>query len=108
MHHLQSDPDLARGLGTRESRRLYHGWFAVHRNPYMRDVPEPISDYRLTFGKWVGKKLDEVPEAYVKHLVQRTGGGERDAHGCEVVKLAVKELLERRPEFRRWIPKDGK
>ena len=59
--------------------------------------PPPLSEYRLTFGKHKGKKLDEVPRVYlVKYLIPRRRFGE--GAPCPIVGEAIEDFMRRFPE----------
>jgi hypothetical protein len=62
--------------------------------------PPPLQEYRLTFGKHCGKKLDEVPLTYlVKYLIPR-----RHVVGpnmeCPIVGEAIDDYMRRHPEVK--------
>jgi hypothetical protein len=58
--------------------------------------PPPLSEYKLTFGKHKGKRLDQVPDTYlVKYLIPRRHEGH-----CPIVSEAVEDYLKRNPDVR--------
>ena len=60
--------------------------------------PPPLSEYRLTFGKHCGKRLDEVPEVYlVKYLIPRRGETGGLGNECPIVVDAVEDYMRRYP-----------
>jgi uncharacterized protein (DUF3820 family) len=61
--------------------------------------PPPISEYRLSFGKHKGKRLQDVPDVYfVKYLIPRRdhGQGLGDV-GDAIVVAALDEHLKNNP-----------
>jgi hypothetical protein len=59
--------------------------------------PPPLLEYRLTFGKHCGKKLDEVPLVYlVKYLIPRRHGVGPDME-CPIVGKAIDDYMKRHP-----------
>lgn len=58
--------------------------------------PPPIEQYRLTFGKYKGKRLEEVPDSYLVKFLLPRGGREF----CPVVGLAIEDFKRRFPEVR--------
>jgi hypothetical protein len=78
------------GEATRE-RRL---------NDWNELGPPPLREYRLTFGKHCGKKLDEVPLVYlVKYLIPRRHGVGLDME-CPIVGKAIDDYMKRHPEVK--------
>jgi|TARA_R110002003_G_scaffold244_1_gene17401 uncharacterized protein (DUF3820 family) len=59
--------------------------------------PPPLSEYKLTFGKHKGKRLEEVPDVYlVKYLVPRRKDGVLGLE-CPIVQDAIEDFLKRHP-----------
>jgi hypothetical protein len=62
--------------------------------------PPPLQEYRLTFGKHCGKKLDEVPLTYlVKYLIPRrlVVGPNME---CPIAGEAIDDYMKRHPEVK--------
>jgi hypothetical protein len=59
--------------------------------------PPPLQEYRLTFGKHCGKKLDEVPLTYlVKYLIPRLQVVGPNME-CPIVGKAIDDYMKRHP-----------
>jgi hypothetical protein len=59
--------------------------------------PPPLSEYRLTFGKHRGKKIDQVPDTYlVKYLIARHG----NLRECPMIHEAVEDFMKRHPDVK--------
>lgn len=60
--------------------------------------PPPFSEYKLTFGKHRGKRLEEVPDSYlVKYLIPRA---QDVAYECPLVSDAIADFLKRHPDVK--------
>ena len=61
--------------------------------------PPPLSDYKLTFGKHEGKRLNQVPDTYlVKYLIPRR---HLDVSGyCPIIFEAIEDYLEKNPDVK--------
>jgi hypothetical protein len=65
-------------------------WVAANR-------PPAWSEYKLTFGKHKGKKLEEVPFTYlVKYLIPRKTGH----YECAFLGDAIDDFLKRHPHIK--------
>jgi hypothetical protein len=80
------------GYGEATRQRRLDDWNALG--------PPPLPEYRLTFGRHCGKKLDEVPLVYlVKYLIPRRNSVGLDLE-CPIVGKARDNYIERHPEVR--------
>ncbi|KAJ4298014.1 hypothetical protein N0V90_005913 [Kalmusia sp. IMI 367209] len=87
---------------AREQSKHYAPLNAWNKDLVLRDWeklgPPPLSEYRLTFGKHRGKKVDEVPHTYlVKYLIPQSHAGLMGTN-CPIVVDAVKDYMKRHPE----------
>jgi len=61
--------------------------------------PPPISEYRLTFGKHRGKRLDEVPDSYlVRYLIPRRN--EKLRADCPIIYDALEDFMKMHPDVK--------
>jgi hypothetical protein len=60
--------------------------------------PPPLSDYTLSFGKHMGKRIDEVPDTYlVKFLIPRVGPQGLLQNNCPMVNEVVADFMRSNP-----------
>jgi hypothetical protein len=77
-----------------------HKYRTVYRN-WIQAGELPLSEYRLTFGKHKGKRLDEIPDTYlVKYLIPQGGATGLIRGECPRVVAAVEDFLKRHPEVK--------
>jgi hypothetical protein len=93
--------DLARYASTYQNfrpRNLKHEM--IVRN-WEAAGPPPISEYKLTFGKHRGKRLDEVPDSYlVKYLIPRSKESGYHTMECPLVGEAIGDFLKKYPDIK--------
>lgn len=64
--------------------------------------PPPLSEYRLSFGKYKGKRLQDVPDVYfTKYLIPRRSGVHHAGNVRDyVVVAALDEHLKKNPDLK--------
>jgi hypothetical protein len=72
----------------------YYGRHFSIMNKWVEASPPPLSEYRLTFGKHEGKRLDEVPTTYLLKYLRHPGMTYR----CPIVVEAVEDFMQRHPD----------
>jgi hypothetical protein len=86
---------------ARQRFKKYHGYCSDAEIQQKLDDwnklgPPPLSEYRLTFGKHWGMKLDEVPLSYLaKYLIPR-----RPTSDCPIVGEAIDDYMARNPDVK--------
>jgi hypothetical protein len=71
------------------------------------DGPPPMSEYKLTFGKHRGKRLEEVPDSYlVKYLIPRSDRSGLLGAECPLVVEAIKDFRKRHPDIKSQAGKE--
>ncbi|KAJ4367739.1 hypothetical protein N0V86_009860 [Didymella sp. IMI 355093] len=94
-----------RALGAEEAFPSYdpldYKQVALMEDWYAKGPP-PLSEYRLSFGKHRGKRLDEVPDVYfVKYLIPRRDGIHYAGNVIDYIAVAaLDEHLIKNPDLK--------